>query len=183
MNTRDVQAALNGHGFPCSVDGAAGPQTTAALKYFQQAYCGPGGWVAVDGVFGPRTQEALQWTAANNSLVTYFSIQEVDCNHCGCAYVTRESLGKLFKLREIVGRPLPIVAGYRCPVHNAQIKGAAPNSEHKNGRAFDIARSAHVTIAQARAAGFGGVGGPGGDLVTHVDDGPNRATFYDASVG
>jgi peptidoglycan hydrolase-like protein with peptidoglycan-binding domain len=179
VNTRDVQAALNDHGFPCSVDGVEGPQTKLQINRFQQAYCGPGGWLDVDGVAGPQTIAALQWTVDNNALVSFFSIQEVACN-CGCAYVKRELLSELFKLRQAIG-PVSIACAYRCEKHNAEVGGAS-NSTHPQGLGAD---PTNVTKAQVKAhTNFTGIGSPDGVRATHVDARPGpRIEFYDKSTG
>lgn len=188
MNTRDVQAALNGHGFPCSVDGDAGPQTTTQIKRFQQAFCGPGGWLDVDGIVGPRTLEALSWTAANNALVSFFSIDELACHHCGCAYVDRALLAEMFKLRQAHG-PLTVLCAYRCPSHNQSVGGAS-SSQHLFGLAFDPPRSEGLTVGFVKThTNFTGIGTPNpragdGAVVTHLDVRPgSRIVFADASVG
>lgn len=175
-----MQAALNGHGFPCAVDGVAGPATQYQIKLFQAAYCGPWGYLDIDGVAGPATQRALQWTVDNNALVTYFSIQEVACKHCGCAYVKRELLSKLFALRQQTGGPVRLACAYRCEEHNSQI-GGARNSQHPLGLAAD---TENVTIDQAKAAGFGSIGSPDKVRATHVDVRvPPVGVFYDKSTG
>jgi uncharacterized protein YcbK (DUF882 family) len=40
-------------------------------------------------------------------------------------------------IRELVGEPVHIISGYRCPEHNKQI-GGARSSEHLTGRAADL---------------------------------------------
>jgi len=44
---------------------------------------------------------------------------------------------KLQKVRDAVGRPMPITSGYRCPTHNTSI-GGVQNSSHTKGLAADI---------------------------------------------
>ena len=73
----------------------------------------------------------------------------------------------LERLRGIVGRPIVIVSGYRSPSHNRAV-GGARRSYHLLGRAADL-RSGVVTVDQALAAGFGGIGRCG-KWVVHVDD-------------
>jgi zinc D-Ala-D-Ala carboxypeptidase len=66
----------------------------------------------------------------------------------------------------MVGRPLPIVSGYRCPVHNAAV-GGARDSMHMYGAAVDIPLGL-VTPLQATRAGFVGIGTQRGS-VRHID--------------
>jgi zinc D-Ala-D-Ala carboxypeptidase len=167
MNTKDIQRALASHGFPLgAVDGVAGPATKAAVQRFQRAYCGPDGWLDVDGIAGPRTQEALEWVVQTNSLVTHFSIGEVSCHHCGCAYVDRRLLSALFDTREKIGRPLSIADAFRCAAHNAAINGAK-DSQHPYGLAAD---PRGLTIAEALSVGvWTGIGSPDKRLAVHVD--------------
>lgn len=96
----------------------------------------------------------------------HFRPREFACPHCGAIKVTRELLDALEQLRRMIRRPLTIVSGYRCPVHNQRV-GGAPRSQHLTGRAADIPRGyAHVVAAQA--AGFTGVGDDDGWAI-HVD--------------
>lgn len=182
MNNVDIQNSLNRIGFPCgSADGVLGPNTQNAIKLFQAAYCGPNGWLAIDGVPGPATQAALSWSVANNALVSFFSIQEVACKHCGCAYVKRELLSAMFKLRQSHGGPLTCVDAFRCAAHNSAI-GGAPDSMHVQGLAFDVVKGS-ITEDQAHAAGFHGIGKTSGGVVDHIDVRPNNADFEDAGNG
>ena len=192
MNVREIQNALNSHGFPCSVDGIDGPETKMQVSRFQLAFCGPGGWLEVDGLPGPATQKALEWTVANNALVTHFSIDELNCNDgCRQAYVKRELLAEMFKLRQGVGRPVGVASVYRCERHNARI-GGAKNSRHIQGLAFD---PTNVTVGDIKThTKLTGIGSPqankktgavsDGARGTHADLRPGgRITFYDASNG
>lgn len=77
------------------------------------------------------------------------------------------------------GRPLRIVSGYRCPVHNAAVRGA-PDSQHMYGTAADLELGA-VLAADAEAVGFQGIGSAG-KWARHVDcrDGPRARWTYGA---
>lgn len=81
-------------------------------------------------------------------------------------------------LRCLAGhRPLRIVSGHRSRVHNAAV-GGAPLSRHVSGDAADLELGA-VTMSQAVAAGFRGIGTKRG-VPTHVDLRPERARWtYD----
>lgn len=74
-------------------------------------------------------------------------------------------------------RPIAIVSGYRCPVHNAAV-GGARDSQHMYGAAADI-HSGIATVSQAARAGFRGIGSAG-PWAIHVDvrDGPPARWKY-----
>lgn len=104
----------------------------------------------------------------------HFTYEELACRHCGVASYDPVLLCCLEELRRIVGRPLRIVSGYRCPQHNRAV-GGAPRSQHVLGRAADIPRG-YATERQAAAAGFLGVG-MRGPWATHVDVRSTRARW------
>ena len=110
-------------------------------------------------------------------LSPHFSSDELRCKHCGVCEVTDELVGHLELLRAIIGRPLPIVSGYRCPVHNRRV-GGGRRSQHLLGKAADIPRGL-VNVTQARRAGFVGLGVSGVSVV-HVDrrSGPDALWRY-----
>lgn len=99
-------------------------------------------------------------------LSAHFSRTEFRCRHCGRVVVDPELVAALERLRAAVGRPLPIVSGYRCPVHNRAV-GGATRSQHLYGRAADIPPR-YATPEQATAAGFKGIG-TSGRWAVHVD--------------
>lgn len=99
-------------------------------------------------------------------LSPHFSSREFACHHCGQVKVAPTLVARLELLRAEVGRPLRIVSGYRCPVHNRAV-GGAKLSKHVLGEAADIP-SGYATIAQAEKAGFRGIGNRGRWAV-HVD--------------
>jgi uncharacterized protein YcbK (DUF882 family) len=88
------------------------------------------------------------------------------CPHCGAAVVRPRLVTLLERIRGSVGRPLPVVSGYRCPIHNLTAGGAA-NSQHMYGAAADIP-AGFITPAQAHTLGAIGVGSRGRWAV-HVD--------------
>lgn len=82
----------------------------------------------------------------------------------------------LEELRTICGsRPLRIVSGYRSPAHNARV-GGARRSQHLLGRAADIPYG-YATLAQARQAGFRGIGTQG-PYAVHVDVRTGRSAHW-----
>lgn len=106
----------------------------------------------------------------------HFSRREFACHHCGQVKVATNLLESLERLRAIKGgRPLRIVSGYRCPVHNAQV-GGAKASRHLVGDAADIPYG-YATVAEAERAGFQGIGDKNGFAI-HVDRRPRRARWH-----
>lgn len=107
----------------------------------------------------------------------HFTAKEFACPHCGVALVRPALLELLERVRSQSGKPLRIVSGYRCPVHNAQVGGAA-DSQHMYGTAADIA-AGQLTISGAIRAMAIGIGSKG-DSVIHVDarDGPRTMWTY-----
>lgn len=104
----------------------------------------------------------------------HFDSSEFVCGHCGrLEALDPDLVACLERLREIVGKPLVIVSGYRCCRGNASV-GGAQYSEHLVGRAADIPRG-YATVDQCRRAGFAGIGVRAGQVV-HVDvmPKPNR---------
>lgn len=83
---------------------------------------------------------------------------------------------RLELLRKAVGRPIVIRSGYRCPVHNRRVGGAL-RSQHLYGRAADLMPGV-ATVAQARRAGFSGIGKANGYAV-HVDVRPGVSVEWD----
>lgn len=82
------------------------------------------------------------------------------------ALVVPRLVAALEELRELVARPIVIVSGYRCPVHNAAV-GGAPHSQHMLGTAADI-RPGVASRADAERVGFRGIGSLG-KWAVHVD--------------
>lgn len=164
MDPKQIQQKLNDNGFPCgAVDGNIGKQTEDAIKRFQVAYCGPGGWLDIDGKVGPKTEAALNFLPR---LSTHFTASEVACKHCGAAYVNRQLLSALEQLRETFKKPIKVLSVYRCPTHNKSVGGAS-SSMHMHGAAADIATP--ISATYVRSVGrFSGIGTRGAN-VAHVD--------------
>lgn len=99
-------------------------------------------------------------------LSPHFSRREFDCKDGTRANPDPKLIAALERLRAAVGRPIVIVSGYRSPAYNARV-GGAKRSQHLYNRAADI-REGVATVAQARAAGFTGIG-ISGRWATHVD--------------
>lgn len=139
MDNQTIQQRLNDNGFPCGpVDGVLGDRTKAAVVRFQSAHAFS--QLVIDGVVGPATQAALSDLP---NLSPHFQSSELRCHGAGCGcggatYVNRELVRALEALRTRVG-PLTILDAYRCPAHNAAVKGGAADSMHVLGGAADIA--------------------------------------------
>lgn len=108
-------------------------------------------------------------------LSPHFSTREFRCHHCGAVKITHGLIGRLEILRAQVGHPLPILSGYRCPVHNRAV-GGAPQSRHLVGDAVDF-RQGLVRPLQAEKAGFRGIGVDNG-WVVHVDLRPGKVVIF-----
>lgn len=100
------------------------------------------------------------------------SSEFVDRRTGGIILPTQSFVSKLEDLRDRIGRPLPIVSGYRSPSTN-RLVGGARRSWHLHGRAVDIPKGL-VSVDQAVGAGFTGIGRCGA-WVVHLDDRPRRS--------
>lgn len=101
-----------------------------------------------------------------------FNRAEFRCGHCGRLDALEQGLvTRLQRLRDIVGKPLVIVSGYRCCQGNAAV-GGTKYSQHLFGRAADIP-AGYATVAQCKRAGFVGIGVRAGKVV-HVDTTPKQ---------
>lgn len=111
-------------------------------------------------------------------LSPHFSRREFRCRHCGAVRVDPHLVEHLEVLRAMVGRPLVIVSGYRCPTHNRNVGGAS-RSQHLYGRAADLV-DGYATVSQARRAGFTGIGRDADGSALHVDvrHGPRAEWLY-----
>ena len=73
----------------------------------------------------------------------YFSMIETRCKCGKCTGHSHHQpledqlLIRLDLLRTIIGAPIRVNSGWRCPEHNARVEGSA-NSFHMRGRAADI---------------------------------------------
>lgn len=117
---------------------------------------------------------------ADDRLSAHFRRSEfATCDECHPTVVSMDLVRKLEALRTLVGnKPLRIVSGFRCPPCNAR-KGGAPKSQHLYGKAADIP-AGYATVAQAKTAGFTGIGSKGRWAI-HVDVRPHQARWtYDA---
>lgn len=84
-------------------------------------------------------------------------------------------VNKLEDLRRRIRRPLPLLSWRRSAAYNRRV-GGARRSWHMRGLAVDIPAGL-VTVDQARAAGFRGIGVRGG-WVVHLDLRPGRVVIF-----
>lgn len=111
-----------------------------------------------------------------------FSPREIACKGTGSILINEDALDKLQALRNRLGKPLVLTSAYRSPEHNENLrrqgKGAAKNSPHMRGIAFDVVMAnhdPHEFEAAARSVGFTGFGYYPRSGFMHIDIGPARS--------
>jgi zinc D-Ala-D-Ala carboxypeptidase len=132
------QRILAGIGFPVADDGAAGPLTRQAISWFQEAWTRTS--LDVDGRWGPNTETAARQCLADHGRISdHFSLVEFACPHCRWPRAHRTLVRGLeqYRTARFPQRGLVVISGYRCPEHNAAIRGAS-GSQHLLGRAADV---------------------------------------------
>lgn len=80
----------------------------------------------------------------------FFKKTEFNCR-CGCGRnnMEPEFLKKLDTARGILGFPLIISSGYRCPSHNERVSTTGKSGPHTTGRAADVlifGREAYILV-------------------------------------
>ncbi len=99
-------------------------------------------------------------------LSQHFDSSEFACK-CGCgglnngADINPRLVEVLERMRAIIGEPLVLSCGYRCPTHNAEV-GGVWNSQHVYGTAADVLCPEGVDVEDlydaAKFAGADGIG-------------------------
>lgn len=99
-------------------------------------------------------------------LSEHFDSSEFACK-CGCgglrngADINPRLVHVLERMRAILGVPLVLSCGYRCPAHNYEVGGVS-NSQHIYGTAADVQKPDGVSVdamyAAAEQAGADGIG-------------------------
>lgn len=92
-----------------------------------------------------------------------FKAEEFRCKgetcKCGKIYISKQLVEKLQELRDIIGKPINVNSGYRCPIHN-EFVGSDSKSPHLLGKAADIriegVSSKEIAIV-AEQIGFDGI--------------------------
>lgn len=135
---RQLQTDLTALGFPCgAIDGQNGPATRTAVARFQLAY--GHSRLTVDGMYGPQTLGAMSHARATGRMSPNFSVNECRSKGDGTAWVHRDLLAGLERLRAHVGRPLGLVSAWRDPAHNRRV-GGARTSQHTFGASPELHR-------------------------------------------
>ena len=107
-----------------------------------------------------------------------FEISEFACRHCGEGYFWPEFFDRIQAVRSDIGKPIRILSGHRCSLHNARV-GGAPFSQHLT-MAADVSALNHERGELLRAcqrAGFKGFGFY--HTFLHIDLGPPRHWWSD----
>ena len=121
--------------------------------------------------FSWRDVPKAKWRWAN------FSPAEIACRGNGSIKINEDALDCLQALRDLLGKPMIVLSGYRSPEHNRRVGGARA-SKHMEGTAFDISMANHDPVAfeaAARKAGFLGFGFYPRSGFMHIDLGPARS--------
>lgn len=107
----------------------------------------------------------------NSKVSEHFSTKEFDCHckypECKITYIDTDHVANLEKLRVIFNSPIIIVSGFRCVMHNRDVKGKK-GSAHLGGKATDIKIPGHSPDSVAmKCEWFDGLGRY--DTFTHID--------------
>ena len=106
----------------------------------------------------------------NWSDIEYFTPAEFICQCGKCSGSTPGGVAdlmdidfvvKLDSLRRLLGFPMGITSGYRCPDHNAAVSSTGPNGPHTTGGAADLSLDrarAFQVMGHVEALGFNGLG-------------------------
>lgn len=99
-------------------------------------------------------------------------------------------MAMLQEIRDILGRPVAISSGFRCPAHNARVSSTGADGPHTTGRAADIrcyGQVAYDVLRLVADLGVTGIGvaqkGPHATRFIHIDtlppaDGVPRPTVW-----
>ena len=117
----------------------------------------------------------------NNIIITsHFNLSEFSCPCCNRVMLHPKLLVKLIGLRKIIGKPIHITSGYRCPTYNHQI-GGVENSYHCIGLAADI-KVKDINLIEllgyAEEIDFTGIGFYEKKSFLHLDVRPTKRTRW-----
>lgn len=107
---------------------------------------------------------------------SYETDKRLACTCCGKRGMDDDFMRDLDRLRGVLGFPLVISSGYRCPVWNNSVSSTGADGPHTTGKAVDIqivGSRALELLTTAEALGFTGVGvnqrGPHNKRFIHID--------------
>lgn len=164
MTVKQKQCLLAYLGYnPGEIDGIYGPKTQAAMQAFisdygnsellisavsgtaakikqsesQQSYSEAEKYLGSDGYY--RIPKNINVRLSKNFVSSEFDCQGKGC--CATTIIYKPALLVWQAIRDELGEPLSVGSsggsGYRCPIHNAAVNGAA-NSLHMKGAAADL---------------------------------------------
>jgi zinc D-Ala-D-Ala carboxypeptidase len=149
-----------------AIDGAFGPETTAAVKRFQRGY-----GLTVDGIAGSQTYNKIYALQDGDCTPIHFSYSEfADCRggFTGGAVSEAKVKSNLLKLmwkleavrHKLGNSPVTITSGFRSYACNTGVS----NSQHLYGTAADIVVSGYTLCGiinnGPKTSGFSGIIGP-----------------------
>lgn len=100
-----------------------------------------------------------------------FSLYEFESPDTREVRLSQELVARLQRLRDLVGKPVQVLSGYRTPEHNATVRGVAA-SFHVQGLAADVTWEGfeiEAAVKLAEQAGFDGIGRYAKKGFVHVD--------------
>jgi hypothetical protein len=167
MDARELQRLLVAIGWPLTVDGQVGPQTTRALKDFRRGWAGTHE-MAQDAHLSDYARFALRWSAARGgamgTLAPHFKYREFASKRTRWIRTHRQLVLGLEKARSHLGRPIGVLSAYR----DYTVPGQATDSQHTHGNAIDPTQPMGNPQEIKSLRVFSGIGhGPHG--VRHVD--------------
>ena len=102
----------------------------------------------------------MTMTLVNWQSKRYFKREEFLCKHCGIEKMEESFVFRLDELRAVLGYPLIVNSGYRCPNHPVELAKTEPGT-HTLGMASDIrvyGERAYDLVGVAIRLGFRGLG-------------------------
>lgn len=93
---------------------------------------------------------------SNKKISDNFDAKELRCPCCNYTIVDSRLLIALEAIRRFVGKPITVLSGYRCPMHNSQPRvGGVTYSRHLTGMAADITWEGYLGVEPRQwSAGF-----------------------------
>ncbi|MFK7828121.1 MAG: D-Ala-D-Ala carboxypeptidase family metallohydrolase [Oligoflexales bacterium] len=119
----------------------------------------------------------------NQYLTRNFTRSELACLCCGECKMNHVFMDRLQVFRDLYGKPLTIVSGYRCMLHN-RVVGGSPKSDHLRGEAVDIrvkdknSNELYRLREIAFALKFNGIGFGKNQFHLGLRDGPAKSWAY-----